>query len=182
MIGRQTTRARDLDAEPDGGAVFTGRRDDRWRQRLTGLLLAFLWLIPVFVTALAGWWAWRVDVAEARDHADVMARLVAERVEHAIDTQAMVLDWVLDRTRGMSWEDIEASPAVHVLLQDLDHRYDASAEIFMIDGEGRLRGDSVAFPLTGERAIDPGPLETVSLQDAAVLIGRPAGGPVSGVF
>jgi signal transduction histidine kinase len=115
-------------------------------QRQLTRLIALTWLVPFISLLAAGFWAWRIDVEEADEHAEKIAALISEHVEHTIDTQVLAIDWINERLRHLSWQEIENSEAVHQLLSELDQRYFESAEIFIVDKMGTLRADSLVFP------------------------------------
>lgn len=139
-------------------------------------LVGGIFIVPMLVLGLTGYWAWRQDVEQAKLQTLRGAEIVGERVDNAIETQALALEWVLDRTRGMTWDEIERSPEVHDLLRDVDYRYDASSEVYMIDAAGALRSDSTQFPLTGLQPKAPFRPIKAATTPGSVLVSAPTQG------
>src|SRR6185312_14613423 len=122
------------------------------RGRALRTLLVLSCLLPLVVLALASWRSWYLEWAEAEDGAAATIGLLEEHVRKVLDTQILVLNWIADRTEGMSWTEIEGSRPLHELLAFLDSSYTQIDGIFMVDASGRLRMDSHQYPL--ERQIE----------------------------
>jgi two-component system, NtrC family, sensor kinase len=110
-------------------------------------LLVLSCLLPLLVLALASWRSWYLERAEAADGAASTIGLLEEHVRKVLDTQILVLNWIADRTEGVSWEEIERSRPLWELLAFLDTSYAQIDGIFMADASGRLRMDSHQYPL-----------------------------------
>ena len=141
----------------------------RGRALRTRLVLSCL--LPLVVLALASWRSWFLERAEAEDGALSTIGLLEEHVRKVLDTQILVLNWIADRTEGMSWPEIEGSRPLYDLLAFLDTSYTQIDGIFIADASGRLRLDSHQFPL--ERRVDLADrdyFKTLSSRQAALFI------------
>ena len=141
------------------------------RGRALRTLLVLSCLLPLVVLALASWRSWYLERAEAEDGALSTIGLLEEHVRKVLDTQILVLNWIADRTEGMSWQEIEGSRPLYDLLAFLDTSYTQIDGIFIADASGRLRLDSHQFPL--ERRVDLAAhdyFKTLSSRQAALFI------------
>ena len=141
------------------------------RGRALRTLLVLSCLLPLVVLALASWRSWYLERAEAEDGALSTIGLLEEHVRKVLDTQILVLNWIADRTEGMSWPEIEGSRPLYDLLAFLDTSYTQIDGIFIADASGRLRLDSHQFPL--ERRVDLADrdyFKTLSSRQAALFI------------
>lgn len=110
-------------------------------------LLAAAVLVPFLFLIGAAWSDHRRLMAEA--HADV-GRLSASAREHAlkvVETNALVLDRIEDRVRGLSWEEIETQgEAIRADLAALDQAIAQITSLHLVRPDGRLAILSIAWP------------------------------------
>jgi two-component system, NtrC family, sensor kinase len=116
------------------------------------VLLVLSCLLPLLVLAMVSWRSWEFERAETAGRAAATLGILEEHVRKVLDTQILVLDWLSDRTEGLSWEEIEHSRSLYELLAFLDKNYEQIDGIFITDATGRQRVSSHQFPL--ERHLD----------------------------
>ena len=116
---------------------------------LRALLLAAV-LVPLLFLAGAAWYDWRRLNDEA--HADA-SRLSAIAKEHAlkvVETNALILDRLEDRARGLSWAQIEAGgEAIHRDMAALDDAMAQITALHLVRPDGQVAVLSTLWP-TGD--------------------------------
>ncbi|MBL6081159.1 response regulator [Belnapia sp. T18] len=110
------------------------------------LLLASL-AVPLGFLLGSAWHDHRRLHAEA--HAD-LTRLSAIAREHAlkvVETNALVLDHMADRIRGLSWDEVEArGQDIHRWLRGLDDGLAQISSLHLARPDGRVAALSIAWP------------------------------------
>jgi two-component system NtrC family sensor kinase len=134
-------RLRGLDAALPRAIATPSRRVSLWA------LLVLSWVLPGCVLGGAAWWTWRVEVREAEERVRATLTIIEERVRKVFDTDVLALDWIDDRTAGLSWDSIEQSRSLVQFLELIDRDYDQISSIFMVDVTGRMRINDHEFPL-----------------------------------
>lgn len=100
-----------------GAGVRIGRH-----VRLLRLLASLSWLVPLLLLALAGWQVSQQELRLSHIRARSTLGILAEEAEKVFEAQEMVLNWVDDRIRDQSWDQIETSAALHQFLIGLDKK------------------------------------------------------------
>jgi two-component system NtrC family sensor kinase len=141
-------RVTGLDAVVSRAIAAPSRRISLWA------LLLLSWVLPGCVLIGAAWWTWGVEVAEADARVRATLTIIEERVRNVLDTGVLALDWIDDRTAGMSWDSIEHSPSLVQFLDLVDRDYDQISNIYMVDATGRMRINDHEFPLERTVRVD----------------------------
>ncbi len=145
-------------------------------------LLAASVLVPLLFLAGAAWYDWRRLNADA--FADV-SRLSAIAKEHAlkvVETNAMVLDRLDDRVRGMAWPAIRADGAA--IQREMNRLDDSIAQItalHLADPEGRLVLLSSAWPTPRISIADRSYFQRLAAGAEGLVFGDPALARLSGI-
>jgi two-component system, NtrC family, sensor kinase len=120
------------------------------RQRLPRSLrfvLAASLLLPLLLLAGASWHDHRRLMADAGATLARLADLAREHALKVIETNALVLDRMEDRVRGLDWDAIEAQgEAVHKDLRAIDQRIEQITSLHLVRPDGRLAAISIAWP------------------------------------
>jgi two-component system, NtrC family, sensor kinase len=110
------------------------------------LLLASL-ALPLAVLLGAAWYDHRRLHAEA--HADLtrLSAIAREQALKVVETNALALDRMDDRIRGLSWDEVEARGAeIHRWLHDLDDGLAQISSLHLARPDGRVAALSLAWP------------------------------------
>ena len=149
---------------------------------MRGLLVAVV-LVPLLFLAGAAWYDWQRLNEEA--HADV-SRLSAIVKEHAlkvVETNALVLDRLEDRVRGLGWDAIAANgEAIQQDMRALDEGIAQITSLHLVRPDGRVALISTYWPTppinVGNRAyfkaLAEGP-------DPGLVFGEPVFARLSGI-
>jgi PAS domain S-box-containing protein len=103
-------------------------------------------LVPLALFALAAWESYTQRHDEAEETVQRMADVLGAHAQRVLETQALVLDRVDERVRGMSWPEIAASERLHRDLRGIDDKLNQIDTIWLIDPEARGRASSAFFP------------------------------------
>ena len=101
--------------------------------------------------------------------------ILAEEAEKVFEAQEMALDWIDDRIRDQSWDEIENSAALHQFLATLDAKSNYIDSIWLFDAKGDVRATTRAFPL-GRRINVADRDYFRSAESDGPRCGRPTGG------
>ena len=145
-------------------------------------LLAAAVLVPLLFLACAAWYDWRRLQEDA--YADVN-RLSAIAKEHAlkvVETNAMVLDRLDDRVRGMEWAAIRAQGAA--IQRDMTRMDETIAQItalHLADPSGRVVLISTAWPTPRIDISERGYFQQLAAGAEGLVFGPPALARLSGI-
>jgi signal transduction histidine kinase len=117
-------------------------------------LLILSWVLPLGVLAGAGWWTWQVQVKESEERVRATLTIIEERVRNVFDTNVLALDWIRDRTAGLSWSEIEQSRSLAEFLDVVERDHDPISNIYMVDATGRMRINDHEFPMERTVRVD----------------------------
>jgi two-component system NtrC family sensor kinase len=134
-----------LDASLPAAIAAPSRRFSLW------VLLILSWVLPLCILIGVAWSAWRIEVREAEEKVRATLTIIEERVRSVFATDVLALDWIDDRTAGISWDTIEHSRSLAQFLELIDRDYDQISNIYMVDATGLMRINDHEFPL--ERTI-----------------------------
>ncbi|WP_135465625.1 hybrid sensor histidine kinase/response regulator [Crenalkalicoccus roseus] len=147
---------------------------------LRGLLAASL-LVPLLFLAGGAWFDHHRLMTQA--YGDV-GRLSAVAREHAlkvVETNALVLDRVEDRVRGLGREEIAAQgEAIHRHMRALEEPHDQITALHLVDAEGRLLVISLAWPTPEANLAGRDYFQRTAAGERGLVFGAPALGRVSG--
>ncbi len=177
----QTPTASADPAPPPGTAAPAVARSRRMPRSLR-LLVAGAILVPLAFLAGGAWFDHRRLMAEAE--ADVL-RLSAIAREHAlkvVETNALVLDRVEDRVRGLGWEAIAAQgEAIHRDLKALDDAIAQISAVHLVGPDGILRVISTTWPTPRVDLTRRDYWQRIQGGEPGLVFGQPVAGRLSGV-
>jgi hypothetical protein len=148
---------------------------------LRGLSLIGL-LLPVLLFAVAAWMD-RSDILQnaERDGGKVVA-LYREQAGSLLTGHDIILDMVVDRMRGRTWDTLQSTDLLHE-LEVMDRRLDDASEILLVDAKGTVRA-TTAHVRPGQPLPTPDPqcFLALSRNEAASCISQPHIDPRSGHY
>ena len=147
------------------------------------MLASLSWLVPLLLLALAGWQIWQQELRLSHARARSSLGILAEEAEKVFEAQELVLDWIDDRIRNQSWDEIENSAELHQFLVALDTKSSYIDSIWLFDAKGDVRATTRAFPL-GQRinVADRDYFRSAEREAQGIRIGIPAAGKMTGTF
>jgi signal transduction histidine kinase len=103
--------------------------------------------LPVLLLAVAGWLNFRQAQSSATHRALQTTEALSEHALRTLRTHELIIDLVDRYVQGWSWERINASRELHLLLRQLAERNPDIASIFLLDPQGRAWTSSRRFPM-----------------------------------
>lgn len=119
-------------------------RDFRGNSTFAGSQVArrVAFLLSLIAVAMIVWSAEKSFVS-AEGRARALAAIGRERVESALVSQDVALDWIVEAARPMNWDELSSSATFSTLIRRLDTAYAQSAAIFLADASGTVRFSDV---------------------------------------
>jgi two-component system, NtrC family, sensor kinase len=116
---------------------------DRW---LIGLIVASLMVPPAYYGLVA--YQSRTATFAAADRQFIgVVKLLREHVQKVFDTDELVIKLVDRLTAGLSWDEIEHSERLHLLLKQLDEQLPQVNGIYLVAPDGTVANSSRVFPV-----------------------------------
>jgi signal transduction histidine kinase len=141
-------RSRDATRDRTSAGRERPRRGLTWPLRS---LLAASLTVPVLLLAFAAWQNFRLVQIQAEHGVMIETSQLHEHAVSVLETYALVLAWVDNRTRGLDWDQIEHDDGLRHFLADIES-LPQIATVSIVDNAGRARVSGHAFPATVEDA------------------------------
>lgn len=135
-------------------------------------------LLPLVAFGLITKDRWDQATIEAERVIVQETAVAAEHIGRVLETQESILQQIDLVIRGLSWDEIETSPAVQRMLTDFADRRAHVASVWIADEEGRVRAGSAAWP-AGTTIADRGYFVAQRQADQGTLVSEPIIGRVS---
>ncbi|MFN7000396.1 MAG: hypothetical protein ACK4ST_10245, partial [Elioraea tepidiphila] len=135
-------------------------------------------LLPLIAFGLITKDRWDQATSEAERVIVQETAVAAEHIGRVLETQESILQQIDLVIRGLSWDEIETSPAVRRMLTDFADRRAHVASVWIADEEGRVRAGSAAWP-AGTTIADRGYFVAQRQADQGTLVSEPIIGRVS---
>jgi signal transduction histidine kinase len=135
-------------------------------------------LLPLIAFGLITKDRWDQATSEAERVIVQETAVAAEHIGRVLETQESILQQIDLVIRGLSWDEIETSPAVQRMLTDFADRRAHVASVWIADEEGRVRAGSAAWP-AGTTIADRGYFVAQRQADQGTLVSEPIIGRVS---
>jgi signal transduction histidine kinase len=103
--------------------------------------------LPVLLLAVAGWLTFHQAQSSATHRAQQTTEALSEHALRTLRTHELIIDLVDRFVQGWSWERINTSRELHLLLHQLAERNPDIASIFLLDPQGRAWTSSRRFPM-----------------------------------
>ncbi len=111
------------------------------------LLIVASIVVPMVLLAAVAAQDWRQLHAAAEQRAQRTAIVLREHALKVFETHELILDRMEERTRGMTWEDIDRSEELHRDLKRMAMGYDHLSSLLFVRPDGRLSNNTRQFPL-----------------------------------
>jgi signal transduction histidine kinase len=135
-------------------------------------------LLPLIAFGLITKDRWDQATSEAERVIVQETAVAAEHIGRVLETQESILQQIDLVIRGLSWDEIETSPAVRRMLTDFADRRAHVASVWIADEQGRVRAGSAAWP-AGTTIADRGYFLAQRQADQGTLVSEPIIGRVS---
>jgi signal transduction histidine kinase len=135
-------------------------------------------LLPLIAFGLITKDRWDQATSEAERVIVQETAVAAEHIGRVLETQESILQQIDLVIRGLSWDEIETSPAVRRMLTDFADRRAHVASVWIADEQGRVRAGSAAWP-AGTTIADRGYFVAQRQADQGTLVSEPIIGRVS---
>lgn len=150
---------------------------------LLRVVASLSWLVPLLLLAVAGWQIWQQELRLSHTRARSALGVLAEEAEKVFEAQELTLDWVDDRIRGQSWDEVENSAELHSFLTTVDKKSNYIDSIWLFDAKGNVRATTRAFPLRRRiNVADRDYFQSAERDGQRIYIGIPAAGRMTGTF
>jgi len=150
---------------------------------LLQVVASFSWLVPLLLLVVAGWQIWQQELHLSHARAQSALGVLAEEAGKVFEAQEMALDWIDDRIRDQSWDEIERSAELHEFLVNLDNKSNYIDSIWLFDANGDVRATTRAYPLQRRiNVADRDYFQAAEREASGIRIGIPAAGRMTGTF
>jgi two-component system NtrC family sensor kinase len=129
-------------------------------------------LLPAILFAVVAWQD-RKSVLNAAER-DVLGtvEIFKENAHNVFGTHKLVTTLLNDHIRGLSWEDIANSEALHAYLAAVVHDNPQIKSLWLIDPAGIVRNSSAVFPAPSVSVTDRDYFNALRERDAGTFIGQ----------
>jgi PAS domain S-box-containing protein len=131
---------------PDSRIPPSGPQSRTLVRALRGLVLASL-ILPAALLAAASVQDWQQLHDAAGQRARRTAAVLREHALKVFETHELILDRIDDRTRGMTWAEIDRSEALHSDLKRMATGYEHLSSLLLVSPDGRLSNNTRRFPV-----------------------------------
>ena len=146
------------------------------------MVVALSWLIPLLLLGVVAWQSWNLEMEELDSRVTSTLSILSEEAEKVFENQEIALDWIEDRTKHLTWPEIETSPDFFHFAKTLADKSPYIDTIFLADAAGNVRATSSIFPL--ERAVSVADrdyfIDAKRESSVSIHIGGPVKGRLSG--
>ena len=152
-------------------------------RRLCGRTYALLGAAIVAPAILFGIVAWQTRVYMLSGATTEVARTVELAARQAYDLlqiDQLLAERVNEYTRGMTWDEIQHSEALHLYLKRLAAEYPQAGVLFLMDGSGTARASNLVFPQPPISAADRDYFRSLQGGNANVALGAMSQGRTGG--
>ncbi|HEV2336583.1 MAG TPA: ATP-binding protein [Stellaceae bacterium] len=150
---------------------------------LLQLVASLSWLVPLLLLVVAGWQIWQQELRLSHARARSTLGVLAEEAGKVFEAQELALDWIDDRIRNQSWDEIERSAELHEFLVNLDDKSSFIDSIWLLDATGDVRATTRSYPLQRRiNVADRDYFQAAERETSGIRIGVPAAGRMTGTF
>ena len=115
------------------------------------IFAAVSWLVPLLLLGVIAWQTWKLEIEELDSRVASTLTILLEETQKVFENQEMALNWIDDRTRNLSWSEIESSREFFQFAKKLADDSPYIDTIFLADAAGNVRATSSRFPM--DRAV-----------------------------
>ena len=73
------------------------------------VVAALSWLVPLMLLSVVAWQSWDLEMEELDSRVTNTWSILSEEAEKVFENQELALDWIEDRTKHLTWAQIETS-------------------------------------------------------------------------
>jgi two-component system, NtrC family, sensor kinase len=99
-------------------------------------------------------------------------RIFEEHARGVLQTHKLIASMVNDHIRGLDWQGIAASEALHEYLADIVYNYPQIQSLWLIDRSGLIRNSSAVFPAPSVSVNDRDYFIALREHDTGLFLGR----------
>jgi hypothetical protein len=152
-------------------------KDSRGSLKLHALLAGVI-VPPMLLFAAVAWLDHQAVMDQARHNIGTTVRVVQENAHNVFDTHKLVSALIGQRIRGMTWEEISRSEALHQYLARLVSEYPKMQSLWLVDAAGILRGSSAVFPAPPINLTDRDYFIALRERDVGTFVGQTVHGRI----
>lgn len=174
--GQESSRKSDTARADPAASAAVGRAVGvlRW-------VTAISWLLPLLLGTIVAWQTWELEMEELDTRLTSTLTILSEQVEKVLENQALSLAWVEDRTRDLTWAQIETSRELFEFMKALADKSPYIDAVFLADDDGIVRASSSLFPLNRRISIADRDYFRAAMRDPSdVHVGEPVKGRLGG--
>lgn len=113
------------------------------------LLLFASLILPLATAGVAAWTAHRNTLDGALARSVEMARVLREHALRTFEAQSIAIDWIDTRLGDRSWDDVQASEDIHLLLRRIAGASPHIDGLWLIRPDGFTVNSADFFPMAG---------------------------------
>jgi two-component system NtrC family sensor kinase len=146
-------------------------------------ITAVSWLVPLLLLGAVAWQVWQLEMEELDERITSTLSILSTETERVFENQEMALDWIDDRTKRLSWAEIENSRELFEFEKTLVLKSPYIDTIFLADAAGMVRASSGHFPVDRVVSVaDRDYFLEAKREPKGVYIGDPVKGRMYGSF
>jgi signal transduction histidine kinase len=143
-------------------------------------LLAAAIVAPAILFGIVAWQTRVYMLRGATTEVTRTVELAARQAYDLLQIDQLLAERVNDYTRGMTWDEIQHSEALHLYLQRLAAEYPQAGVLFLMDGSGAGRASNLVFPQPPISAADRDYFRALQGGNANVALGAMSRGRTGG--
>ena len=128
--------------------------------------------VPLLLFALVAWLDRAAVLREGEREAQETIGIFHQHALNIFETHEVIAAWVSEHIRGMSWDEIARSAALHRYLAKIENDYLHVQALWLIDPEGRVRNASRVFPAPPVSVADRDYFTVLRQKDTGTFIGH----------
>lgn len=161
-------------------ALPLGRVREHLRSALRFMLAASV-IVPLLFLAGGGWERRARMMEQAQADAARLSAIAHEHALKVLETNALVLDRLEDRIRGMGWAEIAArGEELHRWMQELDEEIAQIIALHIVEPNGDTALLSLAWPTPPLNLASRGYFRAMVAGERGILLGDPFISPLTG--
>jgi signal transduction histidine kinase/ActR/RegA family two-component response regulator len=157
-----------------------GTLSDATPERSFRALRALAIVLPALLFLAASWYDYDQVSESARRRVTATADAMAEHAQKVLETNQLVLSAVTERVRGLDWDEIRNSEALHDYLVRITAQLPQLESTFLVDPDGHIAASSRNFPMRPFDVTHRDYFEAAQHGDNGLFISAPFAGQEAG--
>jgi PAS domain S-box-containing protein len=150
--------------------------------RLHRYSVAAALIVPVLLFAVVAWQDYKSIMRSTEQDVERTTEIFRRHAMNMFETHQLAAEAVNVRIKGMSWDDIERSPEIHLYLQSLQAKYPQIQSIWLADATGLVRNASLPQPASPVNVSDRDYFSALRQADVGTLVGHVLRGRLTNKF